>query len=659
MSFEQNVDVIPPHYSQSANEHMEKLEAQKMQKNKWRVLLLTFFIVLLPALIWIWSQPAIYQSQAIIHFTYPQQIGRELSTVPEEQITLNEQRLTSYRVLQTLSAELAQEQQLMLNPEQLDLILSTEAQTASRIINLMATSEQVEILEPVLSTWLALYLGLLKEETVVNNSEDIALTEDKVGALEQKIIEQREVLQAYSDEHNIISVERDENRTLSKIKGMNRSLEEADNNQASALAALETIETATNEGKVVTNPRDKARIDRMTAEIGNLQAELKSLASRYTEKYMERDPVIKGKVSNLATLEERLESLVQSSQVDYLQELKRTLETATNNQKLLASQLDELSKQAKEFNLKLSEYKRLDNSVRQLEAQAQALKDQVIEKEVEKPYEARINVLEQPFVPSFPIGPAYWLQSAIAAAAAILVSLMALLVYSFIMRQKQSASMTNYTVVPPAAMLGQQQDPMLAHQQQAKLGHQQTPLGLSHQTDAASLRLLSETECKTLYQVANDQGKLVISLILSGVSQLELEQLEMSSLNLADRQLILAGLHERTIALTEKQCQLVNTLGQSSQNAGKVWPSEFTGEDFNQIIINSAHDAGVAFPEQLTLKVLRHTYLTYLVTQGARLNDLEKIAGSINPAELGQYRAVNRQGNPLDIDQINTVYPLD
>lgn len=658
MSFEQHVDVIPPHYSQSADAHLEKLEAQRLQKNKLRVLLVAFLVLLLPALAWIWSQPAIYQSQAIIHFTYPQQIGLELSTVPEEQITLNNQRLTSNRVLEELSEALAEEHYMTLTPGELSLILSTEAQTFSRTINLMAKGEQVEILEPILSTWLRLYLAKLDVETVENNSEDIALTEDKVSALEQKIIEQRAVLEAFSEEHNIISVERDENRTLSKIKGLNRSLGQADSSQAQALAALETVKQAIVAGEIIPNPKDKPQINKLTADIAALQAELKALSDRYTPEYMQRDPLIKAKISKLPDLEVSLDSLRQRSQAEYVEELQRTVETASNNQKVLTEQLDALSKQAKEFNLKLSEYKRLDNSVRQLEAQAQSLKDQVIEKEVEKPFEAKISVLEQAFVPSFPIGPKYWMQSAAALVSAIVLSLLVLMVYSLITRQKQTANMTNYTVVPPAAMLGQQQGAMLSHQQQAQLGHQAATLGISQKSETPSQRLLSEAECKSLYDVANAQGKLVISLILSGVSPSELEQLNAENLDLANQQIVLSGLHGRNISLSETQCQTLEALLQSNQGDGKVWPAEFSGEDFNQIIINSAHDGGLTFPEQLNLNVLRHTYLTFLVTQGARLNDLEKVAGNINPAELGQYRAVNRQGNVLDLEQINTVFPF-
>ncbi|MEM5498905.1 hypothetical protein WNY77_15955 [Paraglaciecola mesophila] len=88
-----------------------------------------------------------------------------------------------------------------------------------------------------------------------------------------------------------------------------------------------------------------------------------------------------------------------------------------------------------------------------------------------------------------------------------------------------------------------------------------------------------------------------------------------------------------------------------------LWLNPLSVEDFNQLMINAAHDAELPYPDQLSGEVLRHTYLTYLVSQGVRLNDLEQVAGYLKPVELGKYRAVNRHGKSVDIEQANTIFP--
>ena len=88
VSFDPKVEVIPPTYNNNNDRHIYLL-----QRNKWRVLGITFTIVFMVLLVGVWTRPAIYQSQALLHFSYAQSIGQSTSLVPTEQISLNQQRL--------------------------------------------------------------------------------------------------------------------------------------------------------------------------------------------------------------------------------------------------------------------------------------------------------------------------------------------------------------------------------------------------------------------------------------------------------------------------------------------------------------------------------------------------------------------------------------
>jgi succinoglycan biosynthesis transport protein ExoP len=63
-------------------------------------------------------------------------------------------------------------------------------------------------------------------------------------------------------------------------------------------------------------------------------------------------------------------------------------------------------------------------------------------------------------------------------------------------------------------------------------------------------------------------------------------------------------------------------------------------------------------PKQQSVDVFRHTHLTFLVNQGARLNHLEQFAGYIMPTELALYRGVNRQGKLIELEEVNSVFPF-
>ncbi|MFT5312367.1 MAG: succinoglycan biosynthesis transport protein ExoP [Paraglaciecola sp.] len=595
-----------------------------------------------------------------MHFSYPQQLGQDLSTVPIEQISINQQRLTSFNVLMTLSDRLNRSKGITLNAEQLAGMLSTTAQVASRIIELQARGLESEVLAPVLLSWLDLYLDLLEKETSNNTSEELLIIEEKLAVLEEKIIEQRTQLQEYSEDNNIISLERDENRVLSRLKGLGESIDEADAQAVEAQSALASIKTALANGESLTRPQDQDGISGARSVISSLVGQLAELAERFTPQYMALDPNIATINRSLTKAKASLEDNITRSQSLYVEESKRQLESAKYNSKQLHQQLQALSTQAQEFNQKLENYRRQDISLKQLESQAQGLKDRLIQEEVEKPFVARINVLERPFIPSYPIGPNYWLDSAIAAGLSVIIALLSLLIFSFIVRQKNPATtFTSYNVHasqtdPKIQSLGQNT------QSQSQLPHAQQPLQIQQNTalTKSPLRLLSEQECQRLFEYANKQGKLAIALLLSGVSCNELEKIKLAAFNPLDNCLNMDGPHSRIIVLNDALTSLIKNIPSQQDPSSLIWLEKLASADFDQLIINAGHDAEFAYPEQLSIEVLRHTYLTYLVTQGARLNDLEHLAGYLSPNALARYRTVNRHGESIEIGKVSSIFPF-
>jgi uncharacterized protein involved in exopolysaccharide biosynthesis len=661
MAFNDNVEVISPQLDTGHAAAQAAAEAKALQRHKWGVLFGSFLLVFTSLSVWVWSRPPVFQSQAILHFSYAQQLSNEQATVPEEQITLNSQRLTGYRVLELLSTRLDQQESLVFTVHELSNLLSTKAQLQSRIINLYATGSQANILEPVLSQWVDLYLELIAEESVENSAQDLDLGEQKLIALEQKIIQQRQLVEQFSKDNNIISMERDENRALSKIKSMGAALDLAETEQTEASSTLTSVRRSIANGEQVTHPEDKPRLVEIETEINEIESELTQLAQRYTPDYMNLDPVIVNTKRNLEGLKTSHADMLTQSQQRFLQELQRTLVASSEKQKLLQVQLDALGKEAQRFNQKLEEYSRMTRSLEQLQEQAQVLKDQLVETEVQKPFQAKINVLEAPYVPSYPIAPQYWRDTAIAAAIGLVVSVLALLIFSFIHRQRHpAASMTSYNVVPPNGMTLDQQMAQQALEQQkmALMEKQQAQLQLGQVEAAKAPRLLSSMECQALYKVANRDGKVALSLIMSGVSPDELVHLQVDNIELQSHSLSVGGEYARHIPLNPHSSELLVAMLVNKSPEDELWAKRLDGQQFNQMMINMAHDAGLAYPEQFSLAALRHTYLTHLVSLGARLNDLEQVAGYISPAELSLYRHVNRRGEPVDIEQLDPQYPL-
>jgi hypothetical protein len=72
----------------------------------------------------------------------------------------------------------------------------------------------------------------------------------------------------------------------------------------------------------------------------------------------------------------------------------------------------------------------------------------------------------------------------------------------------------------------------------------------------------------------------------------------------------------------------------------------------------AAYDAGLATPADVTPDALRHTYVAFLVRQGARFADLGGRVGDIPPAAFVGYGPLSPPGPGRPLDEIRQDYPL-
>jgi hypothetical protein len=70
-----------------------------------------------------------------------------------------------------------------------------------------------------------------------------------------------------------------------------------------------------------------------------------------------------------------------------------------------------------------------------------------------------------------------------------------------------------------------------------------------------------------------------------------------------------------------------------------------------------AHDAGLVQPAEIGVGALRHTYICYLVRQGARLTEIERVIGPVPAGELSRYAVYRPSGPAKPLSDLDLVYP--
>tara|TARA_B110000902_G_scaffold195455_1_gene221611 strand:- start:551 stop:2536 length:1986 start_codon:yes stop_codon:yes gene_type:complete len=657
MSFDSKVDYIPSHPFTNAAIDPSEFQHKIFQKRKWQVLIATFLLILITANAVIWIQSPIYQSQATLHFSYTSQTKQEFAELAQRQITLHQQRMKSNNVLSFVAKELEQSQMLIIKVQTLFDALVVEASLTGRIITLKANGSDPQILKPIIDAWIKVYLQLVASETQINNTDDLLDVDQQLEFLELKITEQAQLLQSFASHNNITSLERDENRVLSQAKNLGANLDQALAEQAQTQALLDSLVESINNGESIVRPMDNAQIDAIKLSLQEVNANLSALSEKYTQAYLERDQAILAQQQKSLQLQALLEEQIKMSQVDYLLDVKRKLSAARGKVEKMNTQLVEQNKLTQVFSQNLEQYKRLDDALKALQNQAQTLKNQQIAQEVSKPFDAKISLLEPAFIPDFAIGPNYSLNSLISLIAAVIVAVLALLLFSFIFKQNGAASSNHFVLMPGQARANDYS--IMGSAQNSQLAAPDPRLSSALVTSASqSLRLLNIDESQKLFSVANDQGKALIGLILSGVSVDELSLIKKGDCSQDYLMLQINNQFSRIISIQKNLAEVLQALCNNLTNEQTVWSNIKSQEDFVQLLVNIGHDAQITFPDQLSLNVLRHTYLTYLASQGARLNDIEQVAGYTSPSDLALYRNVNQQGKLLDLEQVQTEYPF-
>jgi integrase len=82
-----------------------------------------------------------------------------------------------------------------------------------------------------------------------------------------------------------------------------------------------------------------------------------------------------------------------------------------------------------------------------------------------------------------------------------------------------------------------------------------------------------------------------------------------------------------------------------------------TPEELARRIALLAHDAGLSQPAEVTADALRYSYIAFLVRQGARLTELERIVGVLPGAELTEFAALAPAGQAKPLSEVDRIYP--
>lgn len=626
-----------------------------LNRRRFFVFLSVFILGCLVCLPYNFMRSPLYESRGTLLFVLPKRDTETDEKMDTQHIAMQRQILISNPMLTKILGYLEERNDLLsenfpIALSDLKSMLNVMPTENMNVVKVSANGQRRQLLPILVNTWMDVYLENLAdlEESSFKATNTELYQQSK--ELQRTVAEKRQELERFRKEHDIVSTEREENWDLTSFNGLTDTLKKAKEELAAATARLNAIRDAVKQGKPFVRAQDQEVLTNLENRVADVQVQLKELEMKYTREYMKIDKQSKTVIGKLKLLTEEINLKRRESQQLALAEAEQTQAAVQFAVDDLQQQLTAHKKTAADYSEHFSKHEALKEQLTQLERLYNDVSKQLVKMEVtNKQQLPQIQVLERALLPEHPVRPYYLRDAGISVAGSFVLGLLAVWFYEFLAK-------------PTKLPAGAQRQPLFYVVSDPQKTQQPAIRDVRAEQPLLEQRLpreLSVSEVKTLTDSANDPTRLLIDTILSGLSIEEAAALRSRHINLQTGIIHVQGESERTIPLSAKLKAAFSHHDSATDES--VWHdtnnNPLTVSDLTELISRAAHNSKLCNPSEINEQAIRHTYFAFLIRQGARMEDIERITGRLSRASIALYNIISPPGTGLPLDRIDTVYP--
>jgi succinoglycan biosynthesis transport protein ExoP len=416
---------------------------------RWRRWKVFFSVLLLSSAVGlaiVYGRDPIYRAAASILTVKPKAVDRRSEEADIEHVAIQGRLLLGEELLGRLAQRLAEEgDDKIAGLDQLRSILSVVPVPETNLLELRAEGEYPEQLQRAVNRWAESYEGFRAEEIEAATGRTTAELTDEQAQLQLKIEAARAELLGFREANDIVSLERDENRSLATLKGLNNSLNKAREALVEARARKMAIDEAIANGETVIPSEQKNDMTRMKLDVERTRARVADLKQKYTQRYIDRDPVLKNLPGMLNEMERELVRALELGERTVKDEAQQDVATAEASVKALERELIEHQDKVQKFTERFKEFKAMEEGLAGLEKLLNENKTRLAQIQTQnlKKYPP-IQVVEWARVPSRPIYPDYERDLMIALAAALGLALFVTWLVEYLSERSRPSHATPY-----------------------------------------------------------------------------------------------------------------------------------------------------------------------------------------------------------------------
>lgn len=622
-----------------------------------RIFLTVFIIAFAMGLIINFSRPEVYQAQATLLTSAPTAVDQQSLEADIQHVTIQQQRLLGFELLNETLKRLKQEPQLSdLTLADIRRMLKVKPIVDTNLLSMTATGGDPEVLPKVINTWIDVYLDVRKQNTASSSEQTLNQLQNELQQLEEQISRKQQEIDQYRKQYNINSTERSENEHLAGLNALNEAYNKAKEEEVKARARLDAVKQSIAAGETVVPDQEQRTLSNLERRYQELKEKLAEFDKRYTRDYLSLQPSLKFVPEQIKKLEKEIRHKRRVGQNIVLTEARQAYQAARQVTANLRTQLDQQQKQAAAFTTVFSRHEQLLEDLKALEELYRETQVRLVKIESSQ-FEKypQVEVIERASYNDVAIGPDYWLGSLIAFASALFLGFFSIWLIEFLTQKPDGQGDKKYHFPvsvwfnPPS-----EADKLDSMQPATTIEQQQTSAALPLKTQ--DYQALDDETVEALYQISNQDSRQLILLLLSGLSEPEISHIKPDQIDLEASLIHVDTPLARSVPVGSR---LTACLSQAL-NTQQLWRSQQQlNEDEIQALLYCAFvDAGIDSNEYSPAERLRQTYIIYLVRQGLRLNLLEILVGPLSPIELASYTRFTTEQKGKTLEEINPIHPV-
>src|SRR5438270_8660868 len=592
-------------------------------------------------------RPAEYRAAARLEIASP---ANALAENGRKSFLTEVQVLTSRPVLDQTMARLGNSDEVSkdLGPDPvqgLGRMLSTERVKATQIVRVQAQGTDRELLPRLVNTLTDVYREHSAAAYKTSVGSGNTQLRDEISLLDQQVAAKRREVEAFRARYDIVSAERGENQLLSTVKGLGESLNDANADVAAAEGHLRAVRNAIAAGEVLGGPKNNPTLADIEKRGSQLREQLHELELRFTPQYLDLDPAAKALRGRLANHEQQMGSERAAGQRAALAEAQQQLTGAREAAERLQQQLNGNKQAAQAFAARLNEYKAMQEDLAHIEQLHRGAIERLAQLEAGEAENApRLEVLEAATVPQEPLYPPYLL-AGIGAAASLILGIFAVRFIEFFARRDPAPEQPFFHPFWPQPLT---RDALTAQRPLLTAEPMRLP------APDAPLRQLTDVEIAALLQAASDEWRPLMMALLTGLTVEEIVGLSWDNLDIGAGTIKVPGRSPRILHLREPLRGLISARQAAQQPAPSPASSADEAAD---LVMCAAYDAGLSDAHEVTPAILRHTYMAFLLQQGARFADIGRIVGRLPQEELSAYMRLAPAQARVPLEQVDPILP--